>query len=291
MDFYQIRYFLAVAETLNFTSAAHNCAVSQPALSKAIRKLEDSLGADLFDRKCQQVKLTGFGHTMRVHFEHIEDIRRRTLDAAKVAANNVEDSLDIGVMCTVGPHRFSHFLNSFCTNHPDIGLTLHDVPVSVIPELLLSGSLDCFFCVRENRHDQRFEKFELFDDEMIVAFSPQHRFDALKEITLADMAEEAYFDRLFCEFRDDFLSHSKASGLDLNVVLRSEREDWIFALIRAGQGISVMSKSSALQQGLSYRPVHGLKSRRTIELVMTTRTSPSPAQSTFKEAIKTFDWS
>ncbi len=50
MNFSQIRYFLAVAETLNFTNAAESCAVSQPALSKAIRNLEETLGAALFER-------------------------------------------------------------------------------------------------------------------------------------------------------------------------------------------------------------------------------------------------
>ncbi len=140
MEFTQIRYFLAIAETLNFTSAARACAVSQPALSKAIRKLEADLGADLFDRDSQQVELTDFGRTMRIHFERIDDNLRKARGAANAAVKTTVERLNIGVMCTIGPHRFSRFLGVFCAGHPDIEVTLHDVIATVIPELLLSGS-------------------------------------------------------------------------------------------------------------------------------------------------------
>ena len=95
MELSQIRYFLAVAETLNFTSAANACAVSQPALSKAIRKLEDTLGAELFDRSGHQVNLTEFGHTMRVHFELIEENRRKALEAARATATSKSSQLNV----------------------------------------------------------------------------------------------------------------------------------------------------------------------------------------------------
>ena len=65
MEMHQIRYFLAVAETLNFTRAAEECHVAQPSLSRAIRKLEEELGGDLFRRERNRTHLTDLGRAMQ----------------------------------------------------------------------------------------------------------------------------------------------------------------------------------------------------------------------------------
>lgn len=290
MELSQIRYFLAVAETLNFSAAAKTCAVSQPALSKAISKLEDSLGARLFDRNTQQVQLTEFGRTMRIHFERIEENRRKALDAAKVASVSGMEKLDVGVMCTIGPHRFSTFLKAFCTNHPYIEIILHDVTAGAISELLLSGSLDCVFCARAAQHDQRFQVVSLFEENMVVAFADNHHFNQRGKVTLSDVALNSYLDRLHCEFRDDFLALTKASGITLDVKFRSQREDWILALVESGAGVSVMPQSSALLNNVAYRNISDLAAIRKLELVMTESATVSPALKAFHDAAQDFDW-
>lgn len=291
MELNQIRYFLAVAETLNFTSAATACAVSQPALSKAIRKLEESLGAELFERDTQHVELTEFGRTMRVHFERVEDSRRKARDAAKAATRALIEPLSVGVMCTIGPRRFSGFLESFRTNHRLIEVTLHDTTASVIPGLLLSGALDCVFCARGNPPDQRFRAVELFTEQLVVAFAPGHRFEALETVPLAEVATEPYLDRLHCEFRDEFLSVTRASGLDLEIAVRSQREDWILDMLRRGLGVSVVPASSPIPETLSSRPIQDLTPVRKLELVMTEAALASPALQAFHDAALAYDWS
>ncbi len=291
MELSQIRYFLAVAESLNFTSAAAACAVSQPALSKAIRKLEENLGAELFERDTQHVKLTEFGRTMRVHFERIEDSRRKARDAAKAATRALIEPLNVGVMCTVGPRRFSGFLESFRAGNPLVDVTLHDATAPVIPDLLLSGALDCVFCARASDHDPRFRVVELFHEKMVVAFAPGHRFEQLEAVSLEEVAKETYLDRLHCEFRDDFLSMTRASGLELEVAMRSEREDWILELLRRGMGVSVLPSSSAIPETLGFRPISDTISDRKLELVMTVNATVSPALAAFHDAASAYDWS
>ncbi len=290
MNFNQIRYFLAVADSLNFTSAAESCAVSQPALSKAIRNLEATLGADLFDRNAQRVVLTDFGRTMRVHFERIEDNRRKALDAARVAAKASSEPLNVGVMCTIGPRRFSRFLETLRNDHPHIEVTLHDVTAAVIPQLLLSGGLDCVFCARAAQHDQRFQVVDLFEEHLVVAFAEGHRFGDLAAVPLAEIAREPYLDRLHCEFRDDFLEFTKGSGLELDVALRSEREDWILELLEKGLGVSIMPANSAPSSPLAHRPISDLPSLRKLELLMTVNATVSSALTVFRDAATAFDW-
>lgn len=290
MELTQIKYFLAVADSLNFTKAAKICAVSQPALSKAIRKLEDTLGAELFDRSSQHVELTDFGRTMRIHLERVEDSRRKARDAARVAAGAALQRLDVGVMCTIGPHRFGRFLEAFRASHDNIEVTLHDVVAGRIPDLLLSGGLNCVFCARTVEHDQRFLAVDLFSESLAVAFADDHRFGEFDSVPLSEIANEPYLDRLHCEFRDDFLSLTKASGLILDVVLRSEREDWILELIQNGMGVSVMPTSSVGLNSLAHRPIRDLDDTRKLELVMTENAAGTPALSAFRKAAEEFDW-
>lgn len=72
VDFNQVRYFLALADCLNFTRAAERCNVSQPALTQAIRRLENELGGELIRREGRDSELTTLGRSLRGYFEEIE---------------------------------------------------------------------------------------------------------------------------------------------------------------------------------------------------------------------------
>jgi DNA-binding transcriptional LysR family regulator len=290
LELSQIKYFLAIADCLNFTHAADTCAISQPALSKAIRKLEDTLGAELFDRSSKGVKLTEFGQTMRIHFERIEDSRRRAQEAAKVASTLKIERLDVGVMCTIGPHRFTRFLKKFQQDHPLIEVTLHDVTGPRIPDLLLSGSINCVFSANSLDYDQRFQVIQLFEEKLGLAFSRGHRFVDFDEISLEEIVKEPYLDRLHCEFRSGFLKFTKASGLFLNVVVRSEREDWIMELIKNGMGVSVIPEGSMDMHGLEHRPVSNLSNSRKLELILANSPDLNPALKKFEESAQNFNW-
>ena len=291
MEFNQIRYFLAVADCLNFTQAADRCSVSQPALSKAIRKLEDNLGGELFMRSTNEVELTEFGRLMKIHFERIEETRRIARTAAKVALGADGKRLEIGVMCTINAHRFIHFIEGFRTNNPQVEFTLHDVTGPEIHDRLLMGDLDCVFCARSQTLDQRFQGVRLFDEDMVVAFHKSHRFSEFETVSVLDLATEPYLDRLHCEFREQFLELTRSSGVSLNVILNSEREDWIFEFLRNGSGVSVVPVSSINDEDITFRRIAELKNRRVVELVMTEQAATSiPSLTMFQQAAVEYYW-
>ena len=135
MDFNQIRYFLALANTLNFTRAAEQCYVTQPALTQAIKRLETELGGELISRHGREMELTELGKSLRNHFEQIDRTRHMVRSTAKAVINGEISELNIGIMCTVGPHKISGLLDEFQMNHPMVTLILHDVVPSSIPEI------------------------------------------------------------------------------------------------------------------------------------------------------------
>ena len=106
MEMSQIKYVLASAETLNFTKAAVNCNVSQPALTKAIKTLEAQLGAPLFHREGKRILLSDFGRSMLPHFQQIIT----ETEAAKTLTENTkllnEVPVRVGILSTVGHRAF-----------------------------------------------------------------------------------------------------------------------------------------------------------------------------------------
>src|SRR3954451_4233330 len=107
MEMQQVRYFLALAKTLNFTRAAEASNVSQPALTRAIQQLEHELGGPLFHRERQNTHLSELG---RIMLPYLEQIHSQT-EAPKAQAKSLKKldnvTLKIGVMCTIGPAMIS----------------------------------------------------------------------------------------------------------------------------------------------------------------------------------------
>jgi DNA-binding transcriptional LysR family regulator len=118
MEMFQVRYVLAVARELNFTRAARSCNVSQPALTKAVKGLEQELGAPLFHREGKQVLVSDFGRSLLPHLQQII----AGAEATHLLADNFRllNSVPVrlGVMVTVGPVRLSRFLARFQTEYP-----------------------------------------------------------------------------------------------------------------------------------------------------------------------------
>jgi len=117
MEVHQVRYFLAVCETLNFTRAAENCNVSQPALTRAVHKLEEELGGLLLRRENNLTHLTDFGRLVRPHLEQMIADAEAAKSTAKRFLQMDNAPINLGVMCSVGPIRFMSFLAEFHTTH------------------------------------------------------------------------------------------------------------------------------------------------------------------------------
>ena len=109
MEMHQIRYFLAVCETLNFTRAAENCNVTQPALTRAIQKLEEELGGLLFRRERHLTHLTDLGRLMRPQLEQIWQQTEAAKTTAKSFLKLEDAALNVGLMCTIGRCAASAF--------------------------------------------------------------------------------------------------------------------------------------------------------------------------------------
>src|SRR5262245_38847609 len=290
MEMHEVRYFLAVCDTLNFTRAAERCNVSQPSLTRAIQKLEGELGGLLFRRERAATHLTDLGHLVRPRLEQIA----KDADIVKTTANSflkMKDApLSFGIMCTIGPLRCIGFLSRFRADHPGVELTMsEDTPAHLI-EQLQEGNLDVAVMAQPDPYPERFNVHPLYRESFVVAFPPGHRFEAMNAVRVRDVAGESYLSRINCEYYDQLSDVCVKCNAPLKDAYRSEREDWIQSMVVAGMGIAFMPEFSPTMPGLHTRRLIEPETFRDVSLVTVSGRRFSPAVGAFVKALKAYKW-
>ena len=246
MELKQASYFLALAETLNFTKAAERCGISQPALTQSIRRLEGELGGKLIRREGRRTRLTPFGNAILKKVQALHTARDAVLNTARAQQARTVSVLEFGLMCTIGARKVAPMLASYKSERSDLELTLHDTTVENLPALLASGVFDIAIASDRVASDERVTFYPLYEEALMVACAPHHPFASRDYTSLAEIAAETYLDRLKCEFRDVFLDYFETKGLPLRIGVSSDREDWIQCLVAAGAGVSTMPEDAVL---------------------------------------------
>lgn len=290
MQMHEIRYFLAACETLNFHRAAEMVHVGQPALTRAIQKLEVELGGFLFRREKAHVHLTDFGELMR---GHLEDVLKRT-EAAKRSAKTFLSlearSLTLGVMCTIGPMRFVGFLNDFHDRHPGVVVHVVDGVAGHLLDLLREGQLDIALVAQPEPFDESMRADAIYAERFGLACATGHTLAARNTIQLSDVRGEPYLERVNCEYGNYIDDLCRTEGIEIRSTYRSEREDWILAMVAAGMGVCFIAEFSASLPGLCHRPVSDPEITRHVSLVSLIDRPQSLAVKAFSEAAKNYDW-
>jgi DNA-binding transcriptional LysR family regulator len=167
---HRVRYFLALCETPNFARAAETCNFSQPALTRAVRKLEEELGGLLLRREHLLTHLTDFGRLGRPHLDQM----MAQAEAAKSTTMHLlqmdKAPINLGVMRTVGPIRFMSFLAEFRASHPGCEVTLTEGVPGHLAELLLDGKFDPAVMAQPEPFTDRIEIRPLYRERFCVAF-------------------------------------------------------------------------------------------------------------------------
>ena len=240
MEMHQIRYFLALCDHGNFTRAAQFAYVSQPSLTQAIKKLEDELGGELFLRDRSGCQLTSLGRLVEPNLRKIFNETLATKAEAVRFTHLHTIPLRIGVMSTIGAQRLSPFFVRYQQEYPHIELELLVDSETLLLKQLESGLLDLVISAPTQLLGQPYQSTLLYQERYVVAFSPAHRFNQLTKIELKDIQSEPYLDRLNCEMREKLKSLCQDREINLYASYRSNSEEWIVNMVRAGLGVALI---------------------------------------------------
>ncbi len=290
MEMHEIRYFLAACQTLNFHRAAELVHVGQPALTRAIQKLEAELGGPLFNRDKGHVQLTEFGFLMRAHLDEVFNRSESVKRTARSFLSLEDASLTLGVMCTIGPLRFVRFLSAFREQHPGINVTVVDGVANRLTDLLIQGKLDIAIMAQPMSFNHVLRAEVVYAERFGLAFSTGHPFELRNTLRLTDVKGETYLERINCEYGNHIDQLCKNHGFEIQSAYRSEREDWILAMVAAGMGVCFIAEYSAIHPGVCHRLVVDPEIVREVSLVAMADCSPSHTVTAFAQAMREYDW-
>jgi DNA-binding transcriptional LysR family regulator len=290
MELYQIRYFLAVADTLNFTRASERCFVSQPALTKAIQRLEEAIGGRLFDRTRNSVQLSELGRAMLPNLRQIHDSANHAREEARRLVRDRKDVLRVGVMCTLDFHQLLAGFVASQDGRSEIELRFRDGNLEALTDALDQGDLDLGIMCSPHELPRRFAATPLYSEAYVLAIGDDHRFGGRRGIELAELHRERYCERVLCEFSTFIARLLRDRGVEMEVVQQSAREDWIQALVRANFGVAFMPESIARAAGLEYVRATDVPIVRQVCVMVQAERPVTPAQRALINSLRSHDW-
>jgi LysR family hydrogen peroxide-inducible transcriptional activator len=278
MQMHQIRYFLAVCDTLNFTRAARNCNVTQPSLTRAIQHLEKEYGGYLFYRERANIQLTELGRTIEPYLRSmIEQAQTSKLQARALAARSHAE-LSLAIMCTIAPRLLIQLFARLAGLQPDFRLKLVDGAAHAVEERLIGAQTDAaIYCRPDREPNPRLNYLPLFREQMMIVLPAGHRLAGRKTVEIRDLAGEPYVQRIFCEFNDMVDSIFEQRGVDCETVYRSDRDDWVLAMIASGFGFGFFPDHSIDQAGVVAIPLVDPEFWREVNLTTVKGRPHSPA--------------
>ena len=291
MELNQIRYFLNLADTLNFTEAAMRSGVSQPTLTRAIQRLEQELGGTLVYRDGKDSRLTALGRDIRSEFAEIADREQRVRAISLNRVRGRRENLTLGIVNTIAPALITGFVSHALRQMPMLELVLQPITRDEGMERLLGGQIDGCFCTDPTAGTNKIATVEMFRERLLLAMAQGHSLASRGSVSLAELSEQPYLDRLQCEFRTRVQNHLHERAIIMIPRLRSEREDLIQQAVAEGFGVCMLPERSAIVGGLTLRPVDTLDLSRTVAFQSISGSGTAAALRQLRVLIERYRWS
>ncbi len=201
MEMHQVRYFLSVAQELNFSRAAEKCNVSQPSLSRAIQQLEGELGGQLFHRERHLTHLTDLGQMVRPHLETVYNAAVKVKRLSEDLSQLKRVPLKLGIMSTISPDEIVDLIAALKTRYEGLELRLSDANARDLRDRLLAGDLEAvIYALPGEEIDERTHVMPLFSERMVIAIHQGHRLANERAFPVKELDGESYIHRMNCEF-------------------------------------------------------------------------------------------
>ncbi|MEQ4623477.1 LysR family transcriptional regulator [Providencia manganoxydans] len=258
MDVRSLRYFVEVVQFNGFSRAADSLFVTQPAISRSIKKLEQELGYKLLIREVDGVSLTDEGEILLIHAKQILEQFNQMNKALKEKSGPLEGVLHVGLPPVIASTYFADIILAFSQRYPLVELKIIELGTRKMMDAMLNGDVETA-AVMLPLDDERFDLHVFSTDRLMLLVNEQHPLAQRHLVKFIELLNEP-----FIFFSDDFRINelvTSACGLYGKkpiIAGRSSHLDLVTAMVRAGVGITLLPGSmwnKTRADGVSIIPV------------------------------------
>jgi DNA-binding transcriptional LysR family regulator len=290
MKLHQIRYFLALSRSLNFTRAADDCHVTQPALTKAIQKLESELGGPLIHRERQLTQLTDLGKLILPLVERMATAEETLVFHATEFRSKEIAPLKIALAPCISANLVAALLAEIAMVVPGLRAELSEASPESIPELLMKGEVSAAIAGDVDGIPDRINHWCLFEERFIVLAAEDSPFAVTGEVSIEMLATATWLERIGCPVWRTFLSKNFPESHEPTVAHSSGNESHLQHMVAAGMGIMLTAEHAPRLPSLVPCRIENDPLKRDIMLLVVAGRRYSPALEALVKATRLRDW-
>lgn len=291
MEMHQIRYFLGVARTLNFTRAAEECNVAQPSLTRAIKLLEEEFGGELFRRERNLSHLTDLGQRMLPLLQQCYD----TAQGAKSLATSIRKgeiaTLRLGLSRTIEMAILIPFLSELVRAMNGLELKFLRGTADEVAEFMKQGDADLAISGPLTTSWDRFDARPLFTEPFVVLVDGTHRHAGHSSVRLEDLNQERMLVRTYCEQAEPLAALLRSREVKAATSHEVSAERDLIALLESRLGIAIAPRSTAIPATLRRVAIDGIELTRTVYLYSVAGRPRAAAANILSKQLQAADWS
>ena len=234
MEIQQLYYYMELCRQKNFTEAGYSCNMTQGALSKQIRKLENELGTTLIRRNTRRFELSKEGE---IFLSYAKEMTSMYEEMLKNIQKNKE--IKIGCMPVLAPYHFARMVADFKKQYPDIKMVIDERIASEIQEN--SDSYD-FLILRENtmEDEKKYRFTPLYDDRLCAVIHKKHPLYGRKKIQLKELCHDNFiFPEKGSGSYEVFSKACEKAGFKPNIIFEFPQANTIMSFVSEGVGITI----------------------------------------------------
>ncbi|WP_166302638.1 LysR family transcriptional regulator [Bradyrhizobium sp. 2S1] len=289
MEMHQVRYFLAVVRTLNFTRAADECNVTQPSLTRAIKQLEFELGGDLFRRE-RPAGLTELGQRMHPLLKQCYEAAVGARSLASSFKSGEIGALRIALTHSIDLSLLIPFLDQIKRQFNRLEFRFLRGNGREVGEMLKKGDAELGIATELDPDWDRLDAWPLFTEDFRLVVNADHRLAGRDGIDLDDLRSEQLLSRGYCEHASRLNAVLREHGVDVDHCHEISSERDLIALLEAGIGVAIVPDTSRIPRTLKRASVEGLDARRAVNLYGVAGRERTAVASAVMRMLRGSDW-
>jgi DNA-binding transcriptional LysR family regulator len=279
-----------LAQTLNFTRAAEECNVSQPALTRAIQALEAELGGDLIRRERSHSHLTDLGKRMLPLMQQCYEAAVLAQSLAKAVKSSSVAPLTIAISSSVNISIFMPLISELFRAYPGLQLKIRRGNGEEIGRILKDGAAELAIAGPLGNIWDRLDCWPMFEEPIELVLNRNHILVRRNEIELSHLEGEHLLSWTGCETAQELEARLTAGGLTKRATHEVESDHDLIALVEADAGVGFVPASAPDSPNTRRRPVKDLELRRTVSVYGVAGRQRSPVGSTLLALLRAADW-